>query len=201
MNLAWCPHCAANSWGLAIALSRFGKFSRLRVIDSGTHFCELVGSCSLKPPPCFPHTKGLSFLDARLQSRFLDFGALVLQDVHGHKLERFPRKDVPAFKPFDPLGQTPAVNVGGRYGFVNSGFTPGALAHKTWSQIAGSLAHPHNPLARHIDGEANVLTAAICVATRGHPAHVCSQPGVRAAYAARLKKAPPPPPPGAGGLP
>src|SRR5207302_151896 len=24
-ELAWCPHCAATSWGMAIALSRFGK--------------------------------------------------------------------------------------------------------------------------------------------------------------------------------
>src|SRR4051794_37930501 len=27
VNIAWCPHCAANSWALAIALSRFGALS------------------------------------------------------------------------------------------------------------------------------------------------------------------------------
>jgi hypothetical protein len=198
VNLAWCPHCAANSWGLAIALSRFGKLAHLRTIDSGTYFCKLLGSCSLKQPPCFPHTHGLSFLGATFKSAFLSFRAVVLQDVHGHNLDRMTRKDQRAIRPFDSFGGTPAVNVGGDFGFYNSGFSPGALAHKTWSQIAGGLASPHNRIARHIDGLANVFTAAICTATGGHPSRVCTQAGVQAAYAARLKNAPPPPPPPPG---
>jgi hypothetical protein len=48
MNLAWCPHCAADSWSLAIALSRFGALTGLRVIDSGTHYCTLTSDpCAL----------------------------------------------------------------------------------------------------------------------------------------------------------
>lgn len=196
MNLAWCPHCAANSWGLAVALSRFGKLTGLRVIDSGTHYCKLTHSpCTLKPAPCFPHTKGLSFLRAHFQSRFLSFRAIVLQDVKGHTVDRMTKADLEAFNPFDPFGQTPAVDVGGVYGLVNSGFSPGALAHKSWAKIANSLSKVHNPTARHIDGVANVFTAAICQATRGHPTRVCNQSGVRGAFKARLKDAPPPPPP------
>jgi Domain of unknown function (DUF929) len=35
---AWCPHCAAHSWSLAVALSRFGTLSRVRVLDTGTFY-------------------------------------------------------------------------------------------------------------------------------------------------------------------
>jgi hypothetical protein len=202
MNFAWCPHCAANSWALTIALSRFGKLSHLRVIDTGLHYCRVShNSCNLKPFACFPHTHGLSFLDATFKSSVLSFGAIVLQDVHGHNLERPTRSENRAFKPFDAFGGAPAVDVGGAYGFLNSGYGPGALAHKTWSQIAGSLANPHNRIARHIDGLANLFTAAICAATSGRPASVCTQPGVQAALIARLEHAPPPPPPGHPGGP
>lgn len=188
MNLAWCPHCAANSWPLAVALSRFGTLTGLRVLDTGTFYCTVIsGPCTLGGSgPCFPHTHGLSFLGAHYQSPYLSFAHIVLQDVRGHNLERPTRPDISALKPFDPQAQTPAVDVGGGYGFVNSGFPPGILAHKTWSQIAGSLASAHNRIARHVDGLANLFAAAICKVTKGRPARVCRSHGVLAAGAAHL---------------
>jgi hypothetical protein len=189
MNLAWCPHCAADSWSLAVALSRFGVLTGLRVIDSGTHYCVLVSDpCALtgSPAPCFPHTHGLSFLRARYRSSYLSLAPIVLQDVAGRSVEQPTRKENAALNTFDPQGQTPAVDIGGAFGFVNSGFSPGVLAHRSWSQIAGSLADAHNPIARRIDGLANLFTAAICKVTRGRPASVCRSRGVVAAGAARL---------------
>ena len=59
-NAAWCPHCAANSWSVAIALSRFGRLTGLRLIDSGTYYGR-----RLHASPSYPHTQGLSFLNAR----------------------------------------------------------------------------------------------------------------------------------------
>ncbi len=203
LNLAWCPHCAANSWALAVALSRFGTLTGLRVIDSGTHYCTLTHDpCSLSgaTPPCYPHTHGLSFLDAAFHSPYLSLGTVVFQDVKGNNLENPTPRQLAAMNQFDPLGQTPALDVGGAFAFLNSGYDPGALAHKTWSQIAGSLADPHNPIARHIDGLANLFTAAMCRVTKGKPGAVCRARGVRAA-ARRLAHAapPPPPPPGSAG--
>jgi hypothetical protein len=192
MNLAWCPHCAANSWSLAVALSRFGVLTRLRVIDSGTHYCKLVSDpCALTPSPCYPHTHGISFLHARYRSPYLSFSPIVLQDVNGHKVESPTRKQNSALNSFDRQGQTPALDVGGAFGFLSSGFSPGILAHRSWSQIAGSLAHAQNPIARRIDGLANLFTAAICRVTNGHPAGVCKSRGVVAADAARLAHAAP----------
>jgi Domain of unknown function (DUF929) len=187
MNLAWCPHCAANSWALAIALSRFGSLSHLRIIDTGTFFCKHAH-------PCYPHTNGLSFLAARLSSSTLSFTHLVLQDVSGHKLQSPSAQEQAALKSFDPQGGAPAVDVGGVYGFVNSGYSPGVLAGKSWSQIASALAQPKSLIAKHVDGLANLFTAAMCKATGGKPSSVCGSNGVTAA-AARLPLAPPPAPP------
>jgi hypothetical protein len=176
MNLAWCPHCAANSWALAIALSRFGSLSHLRIIDSGTFFCKHAH-------PCYPHTNGLSFLKARLSSSALSFAHLVLQDVGGHNLQSPTPQEQAALGSFDPQGGAPAVDVGGVYGFVNSGYSPAVLAGKSWSQIAKALAQPNSAIAQHVDGLANLFTAAICKATGSKPSSVCSSKGVTAAAA------------------
>jgi hypothetical protein len=197
MNLAWCPHCAANSWALAVALSRFGSLTGLGLIDTGTYFCKLVANpCTLGDNPCFPHTHGLSFFSASYHSSYLSFAGVVLQDVHGHNLAMPTPQQGAAFGAFDPQGGAPAINAGGAYGFVNSGYSPGALARETSVQITSGLANPHNPIARHVDGLANLLTAALCKATNGRPARVCNSSGVLAADTAHLLHAPTPGPPG-----
>ncbi len=178
MNLAWCPHCAANSWPLAIALSRFGKLTGLRVIDTGRLFCTKYHA-----RPCFPHTNGLSFLRAHLKSRFISFAAVVLQDVKGHALQKPTPREQAAIGSFDSSGSAPAVDAGGAYGFLGPAYNPGALKGKTWSQIADSLRGGKGRVARSIEGSANIFTAAICKATGGKPAGVCKSKGVTAAAA------------------
>ncbi len=183
---AWCPHCASESWSVAIALSRFGTLAGLRAINSGTYYCKLQAACSLSTLSCFPNTRGLSFLDASYQSPYLTFVPVVLMDLQGQPVENPTRRENAAINPFDPPGAVPALDVGGAYGFVNAGYDTGVLAHKSWSQIAGSLANPHNAIARRVDGLANLFTAAICKVTKGRPAAVCKSRGVRAAGAKRL---------------
>lgn len=198
VELAWCPHCAANSWALAVALSRFGTFTGLGEINTGTHYCKVAEDpCNLNPLSCFPYTDGLSFFDAGYRSPYISFAAVVLQDVKGHNLEKPTRRETRSLRTLHLQGTSPALDIAGAWGFGGSGYDPGTLAHKTWSQIAGSLANPHNRVARRVDGLANLFTAAMCTATKGRPGSVCNSRGVRAADAAVLGKYPsqPPPPP------
>lgn len=199
MNFAWCPHCAANSWALAIALSRFGTLTGLRLINSGTYYCTLAASpCTLAPQPCYPYTHGLSFFGASFRSAYLSFAHIVLQDVHGHNLQHLRRKEFRSISQYDPgAGSAPALDMAGMFGFLGPGYDPGTLHGKTWSQIAGSLADPHSTVARHVDGLANLYTAAMCKLTKGRPAAVCTSKGVRAAET-RVGSLPPPPPPPPG---
>ena len=196
MNIAWCPHCAANSWALAVALSRFGTLTGLREINTGTHYCKVSQDpCLLSPTACFPYTHGLSFFDAGYQSRYISFAAIVLQDVNGRNLENPTRREARSIKTFDPQESTPALDIGGSIAFQGPGYDPGTLAHQTWSQVAGSLTNPHNRVAREVDGLANLFTAAICRVTKGRPGSVCRSRGVRAAADAVLRLLPPGPPP------
>ncbi len=165
---AWCPHCAANSWSLAAALSRFGTLNGVRIIDTGTLY------------PQWHHTHGLSFFRVHFKSRYLSFLPVVLQDVNGRSLQSETASEQKAIGSFDPNG-TPAVDVGGRWGFVGSGYSPTVLTGKSWSQIASSLAHSGTVTARSIDGLANLFSAAICKVTRGKPTRVCASHGVVAA--------------------
>lgn len=196
VELAWCPHCAANSWALAVALSRFGTLSGLGEINTGTYFCKSAEDpCNLNPLYCFPFTHGLSFMGATYRSPYISFAAIELQDVHGHNLEKPNRHEQRSLAAVRLLGVTPAIDFAGAWGLQGSGYDPATLAHKTWPQIAGSLANPHNRIARQVDGLANLFTAAICSVTKGRPGSVCNSRGVQAAAAAVLRKYPSGPPP------
>jgi hypothetical protein len=195
--LAWCPHCAANSWALAVALSRFGTLTGLGELNTGTYFCKVAEDpCNLNPLLCFPYTDGLSFLHAAYRSPYISFASVVLQDVNGHNVQKPTRREERSLFTLHLANTAPALDVGGAWGFSGSGYDPGTLAHMSWSQIAGTLANPHNQVAREVDGLANLWTAAICTATKGRPGNVCKSRGVQAAAAAVLRKYPSGPPPG-----
>ena len=65
------------------------------------------------------------------------------------------------------------------------------LQGKSRAEIAAALADPDDPIAKAVNGSANILTAAICEATEGQPAAVCTSPGVTAAAAALPKESTP----------
>jgi hypothetical protein len=180
LDAAWCPHCAANSWPLAIALGRFGVLSGLRVIDSGAYYAK-----HLHAKPGYSHTRGLSFIDARYASPLITFTSIVIADNKGRALQRPSKAEQRTFHRFDPENGVPAVDLAGAFGAVGVGYSPGLLSGLSAEAIAAGIGDPTSALAKHIDGEANVLTAAICVATAEQPQEVCSSPGVSAA-ASRL---------------
>ena len=63
-------------------------------------------------------------------------------------------------------------------------YSPQVLQGKTQTQIATALADPNSPIAKAVDGTANLITAAICQITDGQPAAVCQSAGVTTATAA-----------------
>ncbi|HME03857.1 MAG TPA: DUF929 family protein [Solirubrobacteraceae bacterium] len=172
---AWCPDCEANSWALAITLSRFGKLSGVRVINSGTYYGVV-----LHHNPSYPNTQGLSFIDAHYKSKYLIFAAVVRSDRQDRSIEQLTPAETQAVGSFDPRHIVPVVDLGGAYATLGALFSPALLAGLSSAAIAGELANPTSALAPYIDAEANLLTAGLCVATGGRPAAVCSAPGVRA---------------------
>jgi hypothetical protein len=175
----WCPHCIAGSWAIALALERFGTLAGLRTISSGTYFARHGGR------PAYSNTRGLSFVDAHYASAYLRFDPIIVATSSGRPFRRATRAERRRLASFHGNASFPALDLGGAYGALGLGFSPGILRGLRPTTIAGELADPHSALAPYIVGEANVLTAALCVATGRRPAALCGSPGVSAA-AARL---------------
>ena len=75
----------------------------------------------------------------------------------------------------------PFVDIGNRYILPQVQYLPSALAGMSWEQIAAALHDPSSPVAKDIDGAANVITAAIASLAHGQPAAVAHSAGVQAA--------------------
>jgi thiol-disulfide isomerase/thioredoxin len=174
----YCPYCAAERWGLTIALSRFGTFSNLRFIHSSS-------------TDVYPHTPTLTFLKATYTSKYLTFvtsesrnltDTANLQPVTALEKSVLKKYDVPPYVPSSEYdGSFPFVDFGNKYVIDGASYDPQVLHGKTWAQVAAALSDPTSPIAKGADGAANLITAAICKMTGGKPGNVCTSSGVTTA--------------------
>ncbi len=182
----YCPYCAAERWPMVVALSRFGTFSNLGTTHSATN-------------DVFANTPTLSFHGASYTSKYLAFSGVETSSnkvVNGQyaPLDTPTPAEQKVFATYDRppytsggAGSIPFVDIAGRYVSAGSTYSPQLLAGKTHQQVAAALKDPSSPIARAVDGSANLFTAAICEATGSQPASVCRTPGVQAA-ATRLAR-------------
>lgn len=173
----FCPFCAAQRWGVVIALSRFGTWSNLATTHSS-------------PTDVYPNTPSLSFHGATFTSSTVTFTGYETSDVEQRPLDTLSPADRQTFDTFStpaysggPAGSIPFLDVGGTHVVGGASLDPRLLAGKSAQQVAEVLADPANPIAQAVDGSANAITAAICISTGGTPAAVCTSPGVTAAAA------------------
>jgi Domain of unknown function (DUF929) len=160
-----CPFCAVQRWGMIAALAQFGTFSKLHLMQSDT----------TEPPP----VRTFTFYGSSYHSPYLAF---VPVEILGHIRhgQRFPHLQHPTaaewrlIHRFDRPAETPFIDVAGHFIQVSSTVDPHLIGGLTWAQVAGSFGDPNSIAAQTIAGEAEVLTAELCVATGGRPASVCS---------------------------
>jgi thiol-disulfide isomerase/thioredoxin len=177
----YCPYCAAERWAMAIALSRFGTFANLHFIHSAPS------------PEVYPNTPTLTFYKSTYTSKYLVFSTTEQQTVTHTALENLTtldnqlmgKYDVPPYVPNSQYdGSFPFVDFGNKYVIDGASYSPQVLAGATWSQVATALKNPSSPIAKGVDGAANLITAAICKITNGKPANVCTSAAVTAASGA-----------------
>ncbi|MDT4893222.1 MAG: hypothetical protein QOE97_2257 [Pseudonocardiales bacterium] len=173
----YCPYCAAERWGVVVALSRFGTFANL-------------GATASSPSDVYPSTATFTFHGASYTSSQLAFSAVETQSnqvVNGSytPLDTLSAADQALMTKYDPSGGIPFIDIGGKFLISGASYSPAVLQGKTQAQIAAALTDPTSAIAKAIDGTANVITAAVCASTGNQPASVCTAPGVVAA-AARL---------------
>jgi hypothetical protein len=171
-----CPFCGIERWGIIAALSQFGSFSNL----------HLMQSYAVEPPL----VTGFTFAGSSYSSPYISFVPVeALSNVrHGRRfahLQALSHSQTALLKRFDRQFETPFIDVANRFITVQSTVQPQLLGGLYWTQVADSLTMPDSIPAQAITGEAEVMTAEVCEATNGKPAAVCSSPVV-AQYEAAL---------------
>ncbi|HET9980448.1 MAG TPA: DUF929 family protein [Ktedonobacterales bacterium] len=165
----YCPFCAAERWSLVMALSRFGAFHNLALIQSSS-------------TDVYPNTSTFSFHGASYTSQYLDFQGVETEDRDGNTLDTmtsdqqtiFQTYDAPPYIDTQYTGSIPFLSVGNQYIEISAGFIPDQMQGMTWQQIADTLNDPKSALAQSIIGNANYITAAICQVTGNKPANACA---------------------------
>ena len=169
----FCPFCAAQSWPLIVALSRFGEFSGLSTSRS----------------PAFdnvPPVDGWTFYGSSYTSRYLAFAPVetyssVLVNPKAdpgdptsyRRLQRLTVAEQAVFHEFDGQGQTPFIDFGGTATALGTDIIPATMTGLTWSQIAADLRRPASTAGAAILFSAAVLTAELCQLTGNRPATAC----------------------------
>jgi hypothetical protein len=166
----YCPYCATERWAVAVALSRFGSFTNL-------------GETASSPSDVYPNTATLTFHGATYTSQTLAFTGKETQSnqvVNGGyaPLDTLSAADQALVDKYDPSNGIPFIDIGGKYVISGASYDPAMLQGKTQAQIAAALSDPTSPIAKGVDGTANVITAAVCASTGGKPGNVCSASGV-----------------------
>jgi hypothetical protein len=180
----YCPYCAAERWGMIVALSRFGTFSGLSTIRSAAR----NGAGTAEP---YPNTATFTFVNASYTSKYLtftpveEFTNIPDPSTGGYTTLQTPTAEQQALiQKYDAANQgaIPFIDYGNKFMSVGASYNPGVLSGLSWSQIADDMRTPSSPVAQGVLGTANYATAAICSLTGDQPATACT-PAVKALQA------------------
>jgi Domain of unknown function (DUF929) len=176
----YCPYCAAQRWGMVVALSRFGSFIDLKTTQSAS-------------ADVYPNTATLSFHGATYTSDYLTFQGVEtasnvrqgnsyapLDSLTSQQSQLLSTYNAPPYVAAGSAGSIPFIDFANKFLSSGASISPQLLAGKSASDIAAALADPSSPIAQAIDGSANAFTAAICQVTGGQPKAVCGSTAVTA---------------------
>jgi hypothetical protein len=174
----FAPYAAAERWPLVLALSRFGSFHQLGVMQSSS-------------TTAFADLSTFTFWNVSYTSRWVvlqaveRYSALNPTGARYLRLQRPDARQATAISSYAAGANTFAfVDVANRYVLNGASFAPSVLAGLSQSQIAGTLDTPASVLTQAVVTAANEITASICAIDGEKPGAVCDSRGVVAADAA-----------------
>ncbi len=150
----FCPYCAVERWSLILGLSRFGNFSNLHYMTSGS---GSEGDYAT-----------FTFTGSSYSSRYVVFQAFEQEDRDRNVITQVPSNYSAEFN-----NAYPFVNYGNKYILQTLIPTPGILAGKNWTQIYNDIS-ANNPDGTVIKEGANAVTALVCRLTSNQPGSVCN---------------------------
>jgi hypothetical protein len=181
----FAPYAAAERWPVVVALSRFGTFNSLGLMQSS-------GTVA------FSGTATFTFWQAQYRSVWVDlqtverYSALDPTGIGFLPLQKPTARQAASVAVYNTSATTfPLLDIANHYVLVGSSFSPAVLAGLSQAQIVADLAVPASPVTQAIVASANEITAAICTVTGQRPTAVCHERGVVLADAVmRIHEAP-----------
>jgi Domain of unknown function (DUF929) len=175
----FCPYCAAERWGIIMALSPFGTWSGLQQTTSS-------------PWDTDPSTATFAFNGATFTSDLITFVSREAEsnDSSGpgtrKPLETVTTQEQNLWSKYSSLfGLSatgfPFLDIGNQFFVVTPSYDPAVLQGLDHSEIAAKLTNPSDPVAQAIFGTSNYIRASVCALTKQQPAQTCNQSGVKAA--------------------
>ncbi len=171
----FAPYPAVQRWPLILALSRFGTFNRLGLMQSSA-------------TTAFANLSTFTFWDASYTSKYLflesveRYSSLNPTGARYLSLQTPDARQAAAIASYGASANTFALlDVANRYVLNGASFAPGVLAGLSQDQIAGDLATPASPLTQAVVTAANEITATICAVDGDKPGAVCESRAVLAA--------------------
>ncbi|MGC8587332.1 MAG: DUF929 family protein [Candidatus Micrarchaeia archaeon] len=171
----YCPYCAAERWGLVLALSRFGNFTSLHYMTSSSSDYS-------------PNTPTFTFYNSSYNSRYISLltaelttnklsanGYAPLQNLTTQEQQIFDTYDLNnSALPPSYRGAIPFVDFAGHSMQVGSNFNPTLLQNSSWSSIIAMLNNTNSTISQYVVGSANLVSAEICIITNSTPP-LCQQ--------------------------
>ncbi len=162
MGGEFCPYCAGERWALVTALSKFGTFSGLKVINSSES-----------------DVPTLSFVGSKYTSKYLTFTPIELADQNRQPLEKATAAQLKLLQTFGG-GNYPFIDFGGHHIQTGGSVAIPVLVGKSQTDIAKTLANAtaSDTKFESVPGQINSVAGgfidAICGLTDGKPANTCS---------------------------
>lgn len=171
----FAPYAAAERWPLVLALSRFGTFRRIGLVQSSS-------------TTAFPDIATFTFYDTYYSSKYVILEPIERYGTLNPTGARYLSLQTPDVRQRDAVANYassattfPLLDVGNRWVLNGASFTPGVLMGLSQDQIAGDLSTPASPLTQAVVSAANEITATICAVDGQKPGSVCDSRGVLAA--------------------
>ena len=171
----FAPYAAAQRWPLILALSRFGTFHQLGLMQSS-------------PTTAFSNLSTFTFYDSSYTSKYVTLESVERYSSLNPTGARYLSLQVPTTRQSAAVadyGQSansfPLLDVANHYVLQGASFTPDVLVGLSQDQIAGDLSSPLSPLTQAVVSAANEISASICAVDGQNPTNVCLSRGVEAA--------------------
>ena len=174
----YCPYCAAERWGVVVALSRFGTFSKLyQTTSSSTDVYPSTPTFTFYPGHyggSFYTSKYIDFVPVETLGNVQDTSGnyATLQTPTTEQQNLLTTYDVPPYT--TQAGSIPFIDIANQYIVTGASYSPQDLQNLQWQDIANNLSTPTSTVGKDILGTANYLTAGICMTTHQQPGSVCN---------------------------